>query len=54
MMFDDFYVDFGGLGPTPLDAARNSVQKVAKNGPRSLMATHFGSLYYFSKNMPVL
>ena len=43
----EFYIDFGGLGPIPLDAARNSVQKLAGNSPISLTATHFGSLYYF-------
>ena len=44
---DDFYINSGGLGPIPLGAGRNSVQKLAKNCPRSVTATHLGSLYDF-------
>ena len=39
-----FVVDFGGAGPIPLDAGQHSVQQLAKNSPKSLMATRFGSL----------
>ena len=54
MAIFEFYMDVGGLGPTPLDAARHSVQKLTENSPISLTATHFGSLYYFGcKSCPV-
>ncbi len=49
--FYAFHVGFGGPGPIPLDVGRNSVQKFANIGPRSLMVTHFGSLYNFGKIM---
>ena len=40
-MLDDYYVDFGGPGPIPLNAGQNSVQKLVLLGLRSLMATGF-------------
>ncbi len=46
-MFDFIIINLGGMGPIPLDAGRHSVQQLGENVPRSFMATHVRSLYYF-------
>jgi hypothetical protein len=48
LFFDLFIIiiNFGSMGPIPLYAGRNYVQKLGENGQRSLMATHVRSSYY--------